>query len=248
MSSAAPATPLEQEPLSETERIVDTFVAPTKTFTDLRRSANWLVPFLLLTVVTLVLVFVADKKVGMGKIVENQLALQPKRQAQLDALPPEKRTAQMDLAITINRAFSYASPLLILIFLVIVAAILLASFNFGFGTQLTFNQCLAVCTYASLPGIVKALLAILVIAVGGGEAFTFQNPIASNLSPLVDMNSHFLYSIAVSLDLFTIWTLVLTGIGFSCLTKVKRGACMGVVFGWWAASVLVGAGIAAAFS
>ncbi len=248
MSSAAPATPLEQEPLSATERIVDTFVAPTKTFTDLRRSANWLVPFLLLTVVTLVLVFVADKKVGMGKIVENQLALQPKRQAQLDALPAEKRTAQMDVAITINRAFSYASPLIILIFLVIVAAILLASFNFGFGTQLSFNQCLAVCTYASLPGIIKALLAILVIAVGGGEAFTFQNPIASNLSPLVDMNSHFLYSIAVSLDLFTIWTLVLTGIGFSCLTKVKRGACMGVVFGWWAASVLVGAGIAAAFS
>ena len=46
----------------------------------------------------------------------------------------------------------------------------------------------------------------------------------------------------MSVDIFTIWTLVLTGIGFSCITKVKRGTCMGVVFGWWVVVVLVGAG------
>ncbi|MGA7459344.1 MAG: YIP1 family protein, partial [Candidatus Korobacteraceae bacterium] len=60
--------------------------------------------------------------------------------------------------------------------------------------------------------------------------------------------SHFLYSVATSVDLFTIWTMVLTGIAFSCLTKVKRGTCMAVVFGWWLLVVLVGAGISAAFS
>src|SRR5271168_4910303 len=37
MSSAASSTPLEQLPLSEVERVVDTFVAPRKTFTDIRR-------------------------------------------------------------------------------------------------------------------------------------------------------------------------------------------------------------------
>ena len=30
----------------------------------------------------------------------------------------------------------------------IVAAVLLATFNFGFGAELTFNQCLAVCMYS----------------------------------------------------------------------------------------------------
>jgi len=92
------------------------------------------------------------------------------------------------------------------------------------------------------------LIAILAIAVGGGEAFTFQNPVASNLSGLVDPSSHFLYSIATSIDVFTIWTLVLTGIGISCLTKLKRGTCLGVVFGWWAILVLGGAALAAAFA
>jgi hypothetical protein len=40
--TAATVTPIpEPAPLSEFERIIDTFIAPSKTFTDLRRSAAW---------------------------------------------------------------------------------------------------------------------------------------------------------------------------------------------------------------
>ncbi|MFZ0313487.1 MAG: YIP1 family protein [Candidatus Korobacteraceae bacterium] len=248
MVSAAPVAPIEPRPLSEVERVVDTFVAPSKTFTDLRRSANWIVPWLLLALASVALVVVVDKKIGMQRAAENQLALQPKRAEQLDKLPPEKRAEQMETVVKLTRILAYASPVSLLIIFAIIAAVLLGSFNFGFGAELTFNQCLAVCVYASLPGILKALIAILAIAVGGGEAFTFQNPVASNLGGLVDPASHFLYSLATSIDVFTIWTLVLTGIGISCLTKVKRGTCLGVVFGWWAILVFGGAAIAAAFA
>ena len=79
MVSAAPVAPIEPKPLSEVERVIDTFVAPSKTFTDLRRSANWLVPWLLLAIASVALVFVVDQKLGMGKVVGNQLAMQPKR-------------------------------------------------------------------------------------------------------------------------------------------------------------------------
>ncbi len=248
MVSAAPVAPIEPKPLSEIERVVDTFVAPSKIFTDLRRSANWLVPWLLLAIASVALVVVVDQKLGMEKVVENQLAMQPKQAAQLEKLSPEDRAARMQTVVKFNRAIAYAYPVVIVIVLAIIAAVLLGSFNFGFGAELTFNQCLAVCMYASLPSILKALIAILAIAVGGGEAFTFQNPVASNLSGLVDPSSHFLYSIATSIDVFTIWTLVLTGVGISCLTKLKRGTCLGVVFGWWAILVLGGAAIAAAFA
>jgi len=248
MVSAAPVAPIEAKPLSEMERVVDTFIAPSKTFSDLRRSANWFVPWLLLAIASVALVVVVDQKLGMVKVVENQLAMQPKQAAQLEKLSPEQRASQMQTVIRFNRVIAYAYPVVIVIVLAIIAAVLLGSFNFGFGAELTFSQCLAVCMYASLPGILKVLIAILAIAVGGGEAFTFQNPVASNLSGLVDPSSHFLYSIATSIDVFTIWTLVLTGIGISCLTKLKRGTCLGVVFGWWAILVLGGAALAAAFA
>lgn len=246
--SAVSGDPLEQKPLSEVERVVDTFVAPSKTFTDLRRSANWLVPWLLLAIASVAMVAVVDKKLGMEKVVENQMATQPKAAAQLDQLPADQREARIQTIVKFNRIVAYAYPVVLLIVLSIIAAVLMATFNFGFGTEATFNQSLGVSMYANLPGIFKALIAMLVIGLGGGDNFTFQNPVASNLSGLVDPSSHFLYSIATSLDIITIWILVLTGIGFACITKVKRGTAIGVVFGWWALGVLAGAGISAAFS
>jgi len=248
MTSPATVPPPVPEPLSQVERVVDTFVAPSKTFTDLRRSANWLMPFLLLVIFTEALVVVADKKVGFQKIAENSMTLQPKAAARLDQLSAEDRAKQMQTVVKITSVSSYLSPGIILIVLLIVAAVLLGTFNFGMGAALSFNQAIAVVMYASLPGIIKSLLAILTLMVGGGESFILQNPLASNLSPLVDPSSHFLYSIAMNLDLFMIWTLVLSGIGFSCLTKVKRGTCMAVVFGWWAVWVLATSALGAAFS
>ncbi len=248
MSSATVPAPLDTKPLSETERVVDTFVAPTKTFTDIRRNANWWVPWLLMAVIGWIWVYEVDKKVGMDKVAENQVAMSPKTAAKLDQLPPDQRASQMEISTKFTRIISYVYPLISLIVTAILAAVLMATFNFGFGAELKFKQCFAVSMYAFLPGMVKVLISMLIIAVGAGETFTFQNPIASNLGALVDRSSTFLFSIATSIDVFTIWTLILTGIGYSCLTKVKRGTCMGVVFGWWAVVVLVSAGVGALFA
>jgi hypothetical protein len=248
MSTVAPAAPIEEKPLSEVERVVDTFIAPSKTFTDIRRSASWWLPFLLSAIVSCVMVYVVDKKVGIDKVVENQLALSPKQSAKLEQLPPDQRAAQMEGAVKLNRIIAYVFPIITLIFAVIVAAVLLGTFNFGLGAELKFKHCMAVTMYSWLPGIIKALIAILAVSIGGGEGFTFQNPVASNLSGLVDPSSHFLYSVAMSIDVFTIWMLVLGGIGYSCLTRIKRGICIAVVFGWWVVVVLVGSGIGAMFA
>ena len=248
MSSASSVAPLEQPPLSETERVVDTFIAPSKTFSDIRRSASWWVPWVLISIAGLALVFTVDKKVGMEKVAENSIQLSPKRAAKLDELPPDQRASQMVLAAKITRILGYGSPVLTVIIVAIIAVVLLGTFNLGFGAQLKLMQCMAISMYAFLPGIIKALLVILTIMIGGGEGFTFEHQLASNLGPLFDPSSPFLYSVASSLDLFNLWTLILTGIGYSCVSKVKRGTCMAVVFGWWAVVVLVGAGFAALFA
>ena len=248
MSSAASVVPPEGKPLSEIERVVDTFVAPSTTFTDIRRSTSWWLPWLLMSIFGLMLVFAVDKKVGMEKVAENSIQQAPKRSAKLDQLPPDQRASQMELAAKITRMIAYGSPIVTVIVVGIIAAVLLATFNFGFGAELKFMQCMAISMYAFLPGIIKALLVMVTIMIGGGEGFTFEQQLASNLGPLVDPSSQFLHSIASSLDVFNIWTLILTGIGYSCVTRVKRGTCLGVVFGWWAVIVLGGAAVAAIFS
>ena len=57
-----------------------------------------------------------------------------------------------------------------------------------------------------------------------------------------------LNSLATSLDVITIWSLILTGIGISIVAGVKRTSGYIAVFGWWILIVLIGAGWAAAFS
>lgn len=231
------------------ERVVDTFVAPSKTFTDIRRNASWWVPWLLMSIFGLALVFVVDKKLGMETAYENQLKLSPKQMDKIDQLPPDQKATQMRIGATVTRYISYAWPLLTIVFVGVIAGVLMATFNFGFGAEVKFKQALAIGMYASLPSIVKVLIAMGVVGMGAAEGFTFQNMVASNLGGLVDpTSSHFLYSVLTAIDAFTIWTLILTGIGYSCVTRVKRGTCMAVVFGWWAVVTLAGAGFGALFA
>jgi hypothetical protein len=53
---------------------------------------------------------------------------------------------------------------------------------------------------------------------------------------------------ASALDLITIWTIVLMGIGFACTSKVKRSTAIVIIAVWYLAFKLVGAGLAAALS
>ena len=249
MNANAAVMPAEERPLTEVERVIDTFIAPSKTFTDIRRNANWLVPWLLISIFSVLLVFVVDKKLGMETAYENQLKLSPKQMDKIDNLPPDQKAAQMRIGASATRYFSYGSPLLTIIIAAIFAGVLMATFNFGFGAEVKFKQAMAITMYAFLPGILKALIATAVVGMGAAEGFTFQNQVASNLGGLVDANtSHFLNGVLTALDLFTIWTLILTGIGYACITRVKRGTCMGVVFGWFVVFTLITVGLGSLFA
>jgi hypothetical protein len=63
--TSVPVSPTpEVLPLSEPQRIIDTFVAPAKTFTDIRRSAAWWGPFVVMVIISLIFVYSVDSKVG----------------------------------------------------------------------------------------------------------------------------------------------------------------------------------------
>src|SRR5258708_40239943 len=77
--------------LSELERVVDTFVAPTKTFQDILRSTSWWLPFVLLGASTIGTAFMVDRKVGFGQAYRNQEHASTKLQDRMASRPPEQR-------------------------------------------------------------------------------------------------------------------------------------------------------------
>lgn len=243
------AIPSPEQPLSEMERVVDTFVAPSKTFRDINRSASWWLPFLIIVIVSYAFVFVVDKKVGFEKVTENQVRMSPKRADQLDQLPADQRERQIALGAKITRYISYATPVISLIIFVILALVLWGSYSFGAGAQVTFSKSLAVVVYANLVGAIKALLAIIAILAGAStDTFNMQNPAATNLGFLIDPIQHkVLYALGSSIDIVNFWVLALIAIGFTCVAKVKKGTSYGIVFGWWAVLTLIGVAMAAIF-
>jgi hypothetical protein len=255
--AAAPLPPVspsvtapQSTPLSQSARIVNTFIAPRKTFTDLRRSAAWWAPFLLTVVVSTIFVYTAGQKIGFRKIMENQMQSQPKAQARLDQLPPDKREQQLEGGAKFTGIISFVFPLITLVIWLIIATALFATFKFAAGAGVTFKVSLAIVVYAALPLLLKTLLALLSVAAGiSPDSFSFQNPVATNpgyfMSPAGNV---FLYSVASAVDIFAIWTLVLTAIGFTCVSKVKSGTSYAIVFGWWAVFTVLGAALGAAFS
>src|ERR1039457_2933456 len=166
MNATIAAVPDENKPLTEMERVGDTFVAPSKTFTDIRCNASWWVPWLLMSVFGLAMVFVVDKKLGMDTAYENQLKLSPKQMDKIDQLPADQKAAQMRIGATITRYFAYGSPLLTIIAAAVFAAVLMATFNFGFGAEVKFKKAMAISIYAFLPSILKALIATAVVGFG----------------------------------------------------------------------------------
>jgi hypothetical protein len=250
MSTAALNPSSETPALSEPERILDTFIAPSKTFADLRRSAAWWAPFLLLAIVSLGFVYVVDQKIGFAKVVDNQIQLSPKQAQRMDGLSPSDRQKQMDVQTKWTRNFSYGYPVVILIWNLMIAAILFATFKFGASAQTKFWTAYAIVMYASLPFLIRSILSAISVGAGAAaDSFTFQNPLASNPGYFLNpANGHFLYSVMSALDIFMIWTLFLTAIGFSVTGKVKRSTAMVIVFGWYVAFTLISAGLSAAFT
>jgi len=235
------------EGLSQSSRIIDTFVAPSKTFTDINRNSSWWIPFVLMTIVSILFVFAIDQKIGFQRVANNQLKANPKQMDQFEKLPPDQQATQMNIRVKATKFISYGFPVFILLMVVITAAVLMGSFNFGAGAQVSFGKAMAVVMYSHLPGIIKTILVTVAIFAGmDPEGFQIDNPIATNPGFFFSPTDHpALYKLASSIDIFTIWTLVLMAIGFTYVCKVKKGTSMAIVFGWYAVITLIGVAFAA---
>jgi hypothetical protein len=233
--------------LSEPARVINTFLAPSKTFTDLRRSASWWLPFLISSIVSVMFVYVVDQKVGFRQALENQIRIQPKQAERLERLPADQRETAMRQQVGFWRPFSYASPVVGLVFYLIITTVLFATFKFAVNADIRFKTMYALVVFAWLPAIFVSLLAIVSLLAGvSSEGFLIQNPAATNLGIAMDpTSSPALYALLSSVDAFTIWSLILMAIGVTCISKVKRGTAYAVVFGWFGLWVLIKIGLAA---
>ena len=236
--------------LSQLQRVTNTFSAPSKTFEDIKRgNKSWWLPFVLIVVVTYILFAAITMKITWGTVVDNTIRMDPKAEARMAQLPAEQRETANKFTLYAVEGSFIASPLFVLAGVALLTLGLWGTINFVFGGKASYGSIFSVWFYASLPGLIKSLLGTVVIFAGATpETFNIKNFAPTNVAaflPVMETNKA-LYSLASSLDVITIWTLVLLGMGTATVAGVKRGSGYIAVFGWWAIFVLIGVGWAAA--
>jgi hypothetical protein len=234
--------------LSQVQRVCNVFTAPSKTFEDIKRgNKSWSMPFVIFTLVGYILFAAVTFKIGMQQVVDNQIHLNPKQEQNLNE-HPEQREMTMKVSLAITEGVFIANPLLLLAIVAVGSLGLWGTINFVFGGKAKYGSIFTVWMYAGLPGILKVLLGVIVIYAGTApESFNIKNYAPTNLGAFLnplDTNPA-LYSLASSIDVTTIWTLVLLGMGTAVVAGVKRNSGYIAVFGWWAIFVIIGVGIAA---
>lgn len=235
-------------PLSQIERVIDTFIAPSKTFIDILRSSAWWLPWLLSVVATLAFSAAIQQKVGWDKTYNNiLLQSSPAQQDRLAQLPPDQQARQKEIGTAATKYILWASPLLGLLFAAIIAGVLMLTLNFGLGAHARFDQMFAVWMYATLPWLVQGILGIIVLFAGlDADSFNLKNPVGTNIGYYLPPDlPQWLIAFGTAIDVVTVWVLILLTIGCATIGKTKRTSAAAVVWGWWILVTLVKVGVAA---
>jgi len=207
-------------------RLLGVFVSPVATFRALALRPTWIAAWLTLYIVGGGVVLLAFQKVDFAAGMREQMAEQ---HVQMPAGSEER-------AARIGKIFATVGVVLffpILTFLIPAIYLLLNLL----GGELDYKRSLAVSVHASLPRALSALLAVPVVLSRGEMSLKEVQGgglLQSNLGFLAPADAGpALRVLLVNLDLFTLWTLILSIVGYHIVAKVSKRTAVAVVLSLW---------------
>jgi len=132
----------------------------------------------------------------------------------------------------------------------IVAAVLLAAYNVMGGAGAKFGQAMGIVSHAMIVGLIATVFLILILFLKPPGTIDLENPVATNIGAfLPESTSKAVMAFAKSIDIFTIWTMLLVAIGFAAVNPKKlKGKSLSIVLSVWAVYVACKMGMAWIFS
>ena len=234
--------PGPDQPLGTFERMGGVLYSPDDTFGDIARKPNVLAPLVIFFVISVVSAVVLVPRMDFQTMMRDNM----ERSGKASQMSP----GDMDRAVRIGSSFAkviaYTSPVLAIGIWALIAGAIFLTFRM-FGAEGTYKQAFSVTLYAWVPLLINNIIGMVV-------AFTKPslNPeemgtlVASNGGAFVDLHAHpVLFSFLSSIDLFTIWTVVLLIIGFAHVARTSKARSAAVVLSWWFVLVFFKVGFAA---
>jgi hypothetical protein len=224
--------------LSPLSRVIGVFFSPKATFEDIARKPSWLLPVLISTILGILSTVVLNQRVNWRDYIAQQIEKNP-RAAQLSA---EQKQQQAEVSAKVTGYIVYVAGVVgSVLFAVIVGAVMMLAYNLLAGAGATFSQSLAIAAHALLVGIVSTPIFLLVLLLRPPGSVDPDNPVATNLAAfLPEESAKWLVALCKSIDIFTIWMLLLIAIGFAAVNprKLKGSKPFVIAFSVWGALVV----------
>jgi hypothetical protein len=186
-----------------------------------------------------VLVALFTQHVGWDRMMKQQFDMNP----QMQQMPADQREKALEFWSRFGSVMGYGfavvgTPLTFLI----LAAIYLGMVKGIMSAPVTFKQSMAAVAWGWMPNVIAGILAMVVMFLKSPEDFRLDNPLVFNPGAFMDpvTSNKFLLSVASSLDLLWIWSLILMAIGLKAAggKKLSMGGAMTAVFLPWIVWVL----------
>ena len=233
--------------MSEVNRILGIFWDPKPVYRDLAAKPRWWVPMILLMIVSVTMIYTFSHKIGWETFIQKQIEQQMMRNPQMTQPPAEQLQIGIKIAGTMGYVMSViGGP----IFALLIAALLTFVFKTLGGVDVTFKQSFSFTYYSYLPNAIAQILAIVVMFFVIPADFDLNNPVALNVAWFLDpaTTPAWLRAPARFLDVFWIWSMLLTALGFSTATKrLKYSKSVALVASVWLVFAAIATGWAAMF-
>lgn len=238
-----------QAAISPFGRIFGILFSPGRTFADIAARPTWLAPLVFLTVINLALNVALVRKADWRSFAEEQIMNSPRGQQ----IPADQKDLAVERGAKGNIYFCYVRGALGVSFLALILTLVYwGAYALLGGARLTFGKSFAVIIFAMMPDALKMLLGIPILLLK--DPSTLGNPynfIGSNPAAFMDPNgAKWLLALLTSLDIFVIWAVILTALGFHYMDpkKLSVSKSLGIVASVYVFFTLLGVTIAWVFS
>jgi Yip1 domain len=245
--SAIESTAPQPARLSAFGRLTGVLFSPKATFEDIAAKPGFVLPIVIIVLLTVAVVAVFGQRVGWRQFMEQQFAKSP----QTANLSAEEKEQRMATAVKIAPIIGYVQIIVVPIAALIIGAVLMGAFNLIASARITFLQSLSIVSYGWVPGIIGGVIGLILLFVKSPDTIDLEHLVASDVGAFLSGDSpKWLMSLCTSLNLFTFWEIVLMGIGFSAASpkKVSIGKGITIVAVCWAIWTLGKVGWVGAFS
>jgi len=227
----------KRESMSEISRIFNIFFEPRKVFENLKIKPRWLVPFIILSVIGIIsfhYTYPYIVKQQITRIEENERIPDAQKEVIIERMGEREHPPAWQLVF---------APVGTLVYFLVVAVAIFFMGNVLLGGDSSFGRMLSVYAYSSLVAIPAAIIKIPLVFMR--ETIEIQTSLALLLPP--DMKESFVYRIFANFDIFTIWTLILTSLGFAVMYNFSRKKSATAVVILWLLWVFVSSALAGVF-